>query len=521
MENLQRNGFTCKITLSIKHHIRIAAGERTLVSVDEFEIPENRVTLLLGESGIGKSLASKAVYGILDASELTITIDDEPYEKYLHRREVRELKANSFFVFQEPSTHLNPLMTLDAQLNEGNLSAAPHQQEILNQLFEKSPADDIPRLLEVYPKPHRPSGGEKQRMLLAMAFKKIDVLLANGSANSKELFVFDEPTGSLDNYYRDLFLTMLFERFRKLNFTALLITHDYSMISRINERYAQLMHLIAFKEFSLRGSGVVVNDFKPKEYLQWLASLKPVSNSLSKVYDLVEDSSPVLTIEPEAVVFGRRLRISRTQDSREGSSLMLHRGSMVYLKAASGVGKTTIVKAVMGLLRADRVTAQLDGIAISEKSPRKLWQEKIWGKKMALVFQHADEALNPESTVKQVFAGLPTMIRHGGTSEEEITRVLAELFDIELNEAFLNKKVKYLSGGQKQRLNLLRGLSLNTDVLILDEPLNGLDFESGGKVVAMLRRKQREGKGILVISHNEEIFDRLVGEGNVYYLSAD
>lgn len=512
--------------MSIKHQIRIAAGARTLVSIDEFEIPENRVTLLLGESGIGKSLAAKAVYGMLDPLELTITMDGEPYEHYLQRPSVRELKANSFFVFQEPSTHLNPLMTLDAQLNEGQLSAAPHQHEILNQLFEKSTADDIRRLLAVYPKPYRPSGGEKQRMLLAMAFKKIDLLLANGSANSQELFVFDEPTGSLDNYYRDLFLKMLFERFRTLNFTALLITHDYSMIGTITERYAAVMHLIAFKEFSLRSdrwtgppshpgalseNGVVMHDFQPKDYLQWLATLKPVSHSDTT------DTRPLLTISPDAKVFGRELRITAERNADVGAPLLLHRGSMVYLKAASGVGKTTIVKAVTGLLRAEQLSAQLDGIEISERSPRQLWRQQIWGKKMALVFQHADEALNLESSVKQVFAGLPTMHTAG---DDDIKRILAELFDIELNEAFLNKKVKYLSGGQKQRLNLLRGFSLNTDVLILDEPLNGLDFESGGKVVAMLQRKQREGKGILVISHNEEIFDQLVEPKCVYYLSA-
>jgi ABC-type glutathione transport system ATPase component len=511
--------------MAIKHHIRIAAGERTLVSIDEFEIPENRVTLLLGESGIGKSLASKAVYGILDSSELAITIGGEPYEKYLQRRDVRELRANSFFVFQEPSTHLNPLMTLDAQLNEGNLNAAPHQQEILNQLFEKSTADDIRRLLEVYPKPYRPSGGEKQRILLAMAFKKIDLLLANGTANSKELFVFDEPTGSLDNYYRDLFLTMLFERFRKLNFTALLITHDYSMIGTINERYADMMHLIAFKEFSLqsRWTGlpsrsssspencVVMHDFQPKDYLQWLVTLKPVANSSAT------DSKPLLTIAPDVTVFGRRLRIASRRNDEVGAPLVLRGGSMVYLKAASGVGKTTIVKAVMGLLRAEKFSAQLDGVEISERSPRHLWRKSIWGKKMALVFQHADEALNLESSVKEVFAGLPTM---ANTNDDDVRRLLAELFDGEFDETFLNKKVAYLSGGQKQRLNLLRGLALNTDVLILDEPLNGLDFESGGKVVAMLQRKQREGKGILVISHNEEIFDKLVVPQCVYYLAA-
>jgi len=95
---------------------------------------------------------------------------------------------------------------------------------------------------------------------------------------------------------------------------------------------------------------------------------------------------------------------------------------------------------------------------------------------------------------------------------------LSELFDDEPGRDFLNTKIKYLSGGQKQRINLLRSLILHTDILILDEPLNGLDFASVAKVIAMIETKLKSGIGVLVISHNEEVFDTLVAQGDVYYL---
>ena len=139
-------------------------------------------------------------------------------------------------------------------------------------------------------------------------------------------------------------------------------------------------------------------------------------------------------------------------------------------------------------------------------SSLRIWRTQIWGKLMTLVFQHADEALNPESTVRSVFAGLPSFKR---TPPHEVSELLKEMFD-DVDPSFLKRKVKHLSGGQKQRLNLLRGLALETDVLILDEPLNGLDFESAGRVIAMIQRKQEQGKAILLISHNEEIFARIV-----------
>lgn len=496
-----------------RHRIHIAAGERTLVSIDDFHLDENCITLLLGESGIGKSLIAKAMYGLLDSDELTVTIDGKPYAEHLARPETKRLQYESFVVFQEPSSHLNPMMSLVEQIREGSLASSPNEGMILQHLWQQSPPADIQKLFEVYPKPHRPSGGEKQRVLLAMAFKKIDALVARGHLPTEELFVFDEPTGSLDNAYRDVFLDMLVDRFRKMNFTCVLITHDYSMIGKIHESYADILDRIAFQELTLTNGAVTLQKFRPKTYLDWLQHQKPAPATKRSVSE-----RPVLTIDSGAKVFGRTLLVAHDRQYTQLCSLQVHAGDLVYLKAASGVGKTSLVKLVMGLLRAQRLSAIIDGLELNEKTQKRFWQRELWGKKMTMVFQHADEALNPESTVRGVFGGLPTL---RGQTEEQLLTILRELFELEKLPGFLNKKVKHLSGGQKQRLNLMRGFALDTNILILDEPLNGLDFESAGKVISLIQRKQEAGKGILLISHNEEIFDRLVTRENVYYLMAE
>ncbi len=135
-----------------------------------------------------------------------------------------------------------------------------------------------------------------------------------------------------------------------------------------------------------------------------------------------------------------------------------------------------------------------------------------------MVFQHADESLNQNSKVKDVFAGLPVAV---SKSENSVSNVLSELFEEEIRREFLHTRVKYLSGGQKQRLNLLRSIVLHTDILILDEPLNGLDFATSAKVIAKIEAKLKSGVGVLLISHNEEIFDTLVAPQDVYYLNSD
>jgi peptide/nickel transport system ATP-binding protein len=496
----------------LQFNIRIAAGSRTLVDINRFGIQENAVTFLFGESGIGKSLISRALFGLLAPEEYTISVNGEPYERYLCGPWPTAFQRNGFFVFQEPSTHLNPLLTIGNQLREGSLAKAPDEAPILRELWSGTEDKTVRELLEVFPKPYRPSGGEKQRMLLVMAFKKLDMMLAGQPLDRPPLFVFDEPTGSLDNRFRDLFLSMLFTRFRQRPFSVLLISHDYSMISHVQNTYPDLAAGIRYKELVSHSGALALQDFLPETYLDWLAKQRPtpaLRGEASKV-------GPIVTVNSRVEVFGRTLLITRDKEGNEEAPMQIRRGNMVYLKAPSGTGKTTIVKLMMGLALGSKFEMKLGDAVISERTSREVWRQWIWGKRMTMVFQHADEALNPRSTVEETFAGLPSRKKQ---TRDDVVRSLRELFDPEdVTPEFLKKEVRRLSGGQKQRLNLLRGLFLETDVLIVDEPLNGLDFESTTKVIAMLQKKQQAGKGILLISHNEEIFDRQVAEENVYYL---
>lgn len=494
---------------SLSFDIRIATNERMLVDIRGFQIPLNRITFLFGESGIGKSLIARAIYGLLDPEEFNITINGESYDRYLAKEETREIKRQSFYVFQEPSSHLNPLMPLEMQLKEGSLSQAPDDHEILARLLEGNDADEVRKLLEVYPKPHRPSGGEKQRMFLVMALKKIDLMLHKKHDNQRSLFVFDEPTGSLDDHLRNIFLSLLFKRFQQQHLTTLLITHDYSMVSEVTRSYRSFVEHVSMKELSLLNGRLAFREFRPETYLSWLEKQKGDSEPSSK------SGRPLLSVASGAEVFGQRLEISKDSAGIQISPLEIFPGTLVYLKAPSGTGKTTIVKMMMGLIRGEHLQITLDGTMITERTSRHFWQKHVWGKKMTMVFQHADEALNPRSTVMETFQGLPSEKR---ITREDVRKALMELFDSTICDGLLDKPVSTLSGGQKQRLNLLRSLFLNTDILILDEPLNGLDFESITKVLAKLREKLLARKGILLISHNEEIFDALIPNEHIYYL---
>ena len=119
----------------LRYDIRIAAANRELVAIRDFRLEESSITVLFGESGIGKTLISMAVFGLLDPDEFDVRINGRSYDAYLQSPEVKESRRNGFFVFQEPSSHLNPLLTLRSQLNEGSLAKAPHEKEILDRLW--------------------------------------------------------------------------------------------------------------------------------------------------------------------------------------------------------------------------------------------------------------------------------------------------------------------------------------------------------------------------------------------------
>ncbi len=489
--------------------IRVESGNRTLVHAENFPVYQNQITFLFGESGIGKSIITKGLYGLLDPEDLTVTINDKPYGYHLRNDWTAQIRKNGFFVFQEPSSHLNPLLTIRDQLNEGSL-CNQDDQEILRYLWQTSDDPAIRKIIDIFPKPYRPSGGEKQRILLAMAFKRINAFIGNQS-NEQAAFIFDEPTGSLDNNYRNLFLELLFAKYSARPFTTIIITHDYSIISEIYSRHRHLVKDIHFKELSRTTEpDVEVQDFSPQQYLSWLQTGARADRDCFSHETVLEFSS-------RFSIFKRNLCVFKDEKWQQPASLLIKKGDMVYLKAPSGVGKTTLAKIVMGLYRADCFKMKLAGLTASEKSPETLWQKKIWGKKAGMVFQHADESLNLQATVMETFKGLPLRKK---LTPERLKKYLHDLFDhATITDQFLQKKVAFLSGGQKQRLNLLRTLVQAPQLIILDEPLNGLDFNSVKKVLELLEQKRSEGNAMLMISHNEEIFEHFVKKENIYYLA--
>jgi peptide/nickel transport system ATP-binding protein len=490
----------------MKFDITISLDKRILLDIGNFEFQENGITFLFGESGIGKSLISRAIYGLLDNEDLDIEINNQTYDEYIKSELCQNIQKDGFFVFQEPSSHLNPLMKISDQLCEGDLDTQNDSQKITKSLWPDTDDKQLDNLLKIYPKPYRPSGGEKQRILLAMALKKMSLATESNSG----VFIFDEPTGSLDNQLRDVFLDLLIEQITQFPRTILFISHDYSIINKISRYSKEFNQKVSYTELSRNEEGHNIHHFSGKLYTDWLDRVKSQRISIN--------TSPILAIESGFELFNHRFSFSDHSGSKREQTLKIFPHDMVYLKAGSGVGKTTLAKILVGLYKARKLNLKVGDILIDDDSPRTVWKKHIWANKIGMIFQHADEALNQNSKVKDVFTGLPKKKRPG---KERLLQDIKYFYSDTITSDFIYQKVRLLSGGQKQRLNIMRTFFLETDIIILDEPLNGLDFESSVKIIEILQQKQEEEKGIILISHNEEIFDRLVPDDRQYYLIAE
>ena len=473
----------------MKFSVEISLDNLRKIEIRNLEFENGKINFVFGESGVGKTLISQALLGLLDEKQFKIKINDETYSQYLSALGVSEMIKRSFYVFQEPSAHLSPVMKISEQLNEGKIKEPQEKELITKNIFPSLNTKKINELFNVYPTPYRPSGGEKQRVLNLMAFFAMDKLSFSTAWNS--LFVFDEPTGHLDVSLRDVLLAELIRIFVKDKPTVVFITHDYSIVSFISEKFPDLKDFFNYSEIYTDGGKLAQRKFLQDEYLKWISSVEPL---------ITKPRKTVLKIKKRIEVYDRTLAFFNENGTE--TDAVLREGEIIYVKAPSGTGKTTLAKILLGLENAN-FEAEIDGIKLNGKTPRSVYKKSIYGKRLAIAFQHADEALNQNATVREIFDALENI------DSESLRKSFEFLFGEPL-ENFLEKKIKNLSGGQKQKINVLRALSATAKVTILDEPLNGMDLESVKRTILLLQNHVEKGNAVILISHNEDVFDKII-----------
>ncbi len=187
------------------------------------------------------------------------------------------------------------------------------------------------------------------------------------------------------------------------------------------------------------------------------------------------------------------------KEALAGIDLTVNEGEMIAIMGPSGSGKTTLLN-VIGCMDSNFTgDVIVKGNNIRKISKGKL--EKIRRNNISFVFQ--DYALLDNYSAYENVE-MPLLIKRRKNRKERVVELLDKL-DIK-NEA--SKKPSKMSGGQRQRVAIARALAMDNDILLCDEPTGALDQKTGEDVMEILRSINKEGKTIIIVTHDENVANK-------------
>ncbi len=232
-------------------------------------------------------------------------------------------------------------------------------------------------------------------------------------------------------------------------------------------------------------------------------------------------TEPLLDVDDLKVHFpihdGWTRRDRRVVRAVDGISLSLRRGEVLAVVGESGCGKTTLGRAVVGLVDPTAGTIKFKGKAIGELSGD---ERATYRRQVQMVFQDPYDSMNPLKTAYQMIAQ-PLSINRMVPKAELVDEVL-RLFDkvgLAPGEAYLNRSRHQLSGGERQRLSIARSISVHPAIIVADEPVSALDISIQGQILGLMRQLQESSQiSYLFISHDLAVVRSLADRVMIVYL---
>ncbi|MBS7702776.1 dipeptide ABC transporter ATP-binding protein [Chelatococcus asaccharovorans] len=481
---------------------RGASRSLPIVRNVNFSLDHGEVLGIIGESGAGKSSIGNAVIGLLAPGIAqtagTIRLEGTALEAVdgEARRALRGRAIAS--IFQDPSSSLDPLMTVGAQLDETIAALSPELSRSdvrarAIQLLERVGIPDAPRRHHSYP--HQLSGGQRQRIVIAMAL-----------AGAPSLIVADEPTSALDATVQKQILHVLKGLVQDHGLSILLITHDMGVIAEIADR------VVVMKDGAVieQGATAALLQAPQDPYTQRLLAAVPKLRSVhpDPASPGVGAREPILVVENLSKSFGGRSILDLFGAGKPHFALRdigfrVPRAGVLGIVGESGSGKSTIGRILAGLESAEADRIELDGqrCDISHRNRA----GSLLGR-VQMIFQDPSSALNPRLTVAQALTECARATAPAGedTSQAAVrARVIETIERLGLQTLHLDRFPHQLSGGQKQRVCIARALLARPKIVIADEPTSALDVSVQAEILALLKETVAENRlSMIFISHD-------------------
>lgn len=483
---------------------RNAAGEEVpIVRRTSFALEKGEVLALIGESGSGKTTIALSLLGYarpgcrIAGGSIRLGETDV---LALSRRELRHFRGRRVsYVAQSAAAAFNPSRTVMAQVTEMALLHGVANREAAErravELFRALALPDPEGIGARYP--HQVSGGQLQRLMAAMA------LIAE-----PELVVLDEPTTALDVTTQIEVLRAFKQVVKGSGTTAVYVSHDLAVVAQMADR------ILVLRNGAMQETGPTARILAAPENA-YTQSLLAAADPVPRGAEAPPETQPLLTVRGLSAGYGRAgadgmpaVPVLRDID------FTIRRGSALGVIGESGSGKSTLARVIAGLLPAARGEVLLDGKplppALAQRTPSHL-------RRIQLVFQSADTALNPRRSVAGIL-GRPIEFFHGARGAERDRRVRRLLDLVQLPTAVADRQPGELSGGQKQRVNLARALAAEPDLILCDEVTSALDTVVGAAILDLMDELRRElGLSTMFISHDLHTVRSVCDEVMVLY----
>lgn len=553
--------------------------ERPAVDNVSFQLKRGQVLGIVGESGSGKSVTSLAIMRLVQPPGKIVDLTPEKTLKIEFIEEGSEIPVNFLqlsakaltkyrggkiaMIFQEPMSSFNPVYTIGYQVMEAvtlHLSISPQdaRQRVIDRLREVRVLKTVAEIegdyrqfrksratLQAFPQylrqqedavlkkyPHEFSGGQLQRVMIAMAIACDPVLL-----------IADEPTTALDVTIQKEILILLRDLCKiHRNMSMIFISHDLGVINEIADR------IMVMKDGQVveQGDRRAILEHPRNPYTQGLLACRPTKNykrnRLPTVEDFIEgdptrfDSDRFRPISPDSerqriqkltgdsaeillsvrdlsVTYGKSgifFSSSPSKRAVDNVSFDLYAGETLGIVGESGSGKSTLARAILRLLPSEGNiyyrTAKISDWSPRDRQLRKLRQE------MQIVFQNPYNSLDPRMTIGEAI--MEPMVVHGKFSNrrQEVETLLAK---VRLDPDWFTRYPHQLSGGQRQRVCIARAIALRPSLIICDESVSALDVSVQAEILNLLKDLQQEyNLTYLFISHDISVIrfisDRII-----------
>lgn len=481
-----------------------ATGERLLDDVT-LDVRAGSVTGIVGESGSGKttlvrSLLGAVAPGLETTGEVELGGPDGAIPVlHVSARTLRSVRSRDVsYLSQDPARSLTPTMRIGPAVAERLAVGFERSPGVVEELFRSVGLPDDDEFLRRFPS--SVSGGQAQRVALARAL-----------ASQPRFLFLDEPTTGLDVVTQAELLDELMQQHQTAPRTMVIVSHDLAVVARLADDIVVLRHGQIVERGPCRET--LRNPQHPYTAELVAACPDPATSHLrgtggargSAVTDrpAAAASAPPARqrlLDVSGLVATHRRRRQPPVVAADGLDLQVDAGCCVALVGASGAGKSTIARAIVGSHVPDAGTVTIDGRTLPDRLDDRAIEDR-W--KVQLVPQDPASSLDPRRRVGLAIGDVVRRCR-GERQGDAIVRAVAQLLqDVGLDPALAGRRPGALSGGERQRVAIARALAASPAVLVCDEVTSALDVSVQSGVIRLLRSlvEQRD-MAMVFITHD-------------------